>query len=237
MNYLSLFSGIGGLDLGLDRAGMTCVGQVEKDPWCRRVLAKHWKVPRHDDVYTAVEWWRGGPRPAVHAVVGGFPCQPVSYSGLGLAQDDERWLWPAMADAIDALRPGWVIGENVPGLLRRGLADVLRDLGGLGYRARAGVVSACAVGAPHPRERVFVVAHADGVRCGPRGADVAGVRPPAGVRPGAEPDRGGWRPTEPRMARMVNGLPGGVDRRRGLGNAVVPQVAEHVGRLIMAAAA
>ncbi|HZO67895.1 MAG TPA: DNA cytosine methyltransferase, partial [Kribbellaceae bacterium] len=70
--YLSLCSGIGGLDLGLDRAGWECVGQVELDPFCRQVLAKHWpEVPRHDDVRTAVEWWRSEPRPAVHAVVGG----------------------------------------------------------------------------------------------------------------------------------------------------------------------
>ncbi len=107
MNVLSLFSGIGGLELGLERAGMTVVGQVEIDEFCRRVLAKHWPdVPRHDDVRTCVEWWRGQPRPAVHVVCGGFPCQPSSEAGLRLAQQDPRWLWPAMAPVIAALRPG-----------------------------------------------------------------------------------------------------------------------------------
>src|SRR6266496_2413363 len=77
VNVLSLFSGIGGLDLGLERAGMTVAGQVEIDPWCQRVLAKHWpEVPRHDDVRTAMDWWRGESRPAVHVVAGGPPCQP-----------------------------------------------------------------------------------------------------------------------------------------------------------------
>ena len=86
MNVLSLFSGIGGLELGLERAGMTVVGQVEINPFCRRVLEKHWpEVPRHDDVRTAVEWWLGRARPAVDVVCGGFPCQPVSLAGRGLA--------------------------------------------------------------------------------------------------------------------------------------------------------
>lgn len=238
MNYLSLFSGIGGLDLGLDRAGMTCVGQVEKDEFCRRVLARHWPgVPRHDDVRTAPNWWGARTRPAVHLVAGGFPCQPVSVAGLGLAQSDPRWLWPVMADVIDAIRPQWVIGENVPGLLKRGLADVLHDLAQLGYRARAGRISACAVGAPHARERLFILAHAAGEGgragvCGQRGGDDR-----AGHEAGnAVPERGAWWSVEPRVGRVAYGFPARVDRIRALGNAVVPQVAEHIGRLVMAAA-
>ncbi len=91
MNYLSLFSGIGGLDLGFDRAGMSCVGQVERDPFCQRVLAKHWpEVPRHDDVRTAPDWWLGTARPAVDVVVGGFPCQPFSTAGRRQGVADER---------------------------------------------------------------------------------------------------------------------------------------------------
>src|SRR3954465_4766718 len=101
MKVLSLFAGIGGLELGLERAGMTPVGQVEIDPFCRRVLAKHWpEVPRHDDVRTAAEWWQSQQRPRVDVVAGGFPCQPASSAGLKLAQKDPRWLWPAMANVI-----------------------------------------------------------------------------------------------------------------------------------------
>ena len=90
MNVLSLFSGIGGLELGLERAGMTVVGQVEIDPFCRQVLAKHWpEVPRHDDVRNAVQWWQSAPRPFVDLIAGGFFCQLFSQAGLKFAQDDE----------------------------------------------------------------------------------------------------------------------------------------------------
>ena len=246
MNVLSLFSGIGGLELGLERAGMTVVGQVEIDDYCRCVLAKHWpEVPRHDDVRTAVDWWQSEPRPAVDLVCGGFPCQPVSVAGLKRAQEDERWLWPAMAHVIAEIRPRWVVAENVPGLRKLGLADVLGDLDRLGYRARPGLISACAVGAPHARQRLFTLAHAESHRCGQGRAwrsDLhAAPRPrkqepvlahPDRVR--AEPERRDWWAAEPDVARMAHGIPDRVDRTRALGNAVVPQVAEHVGRLILA---
>lgn len=234
MNVLSLFSGIGGLDLGLERAGMTVVGQVEIDPWCRKVLEKHWpEVPRHDDVRTCVQWWGG--RPAPDLVAGGFPCQPVSEAGQQMAQADPRWLWPAMADVIDELRPRWVIVENVSGLRKLGLADVLRDLARLGYRARAGYITACAMGAPHPRKRLFTLAHAEGGRCrAPRLEDVAD-QPDANGAPRYASQRARGNPwaAEPGVGRVADGVPGRVDRLRGLGNAVVPQVAEHIGRLIL----
>jgi len=233
MTVLSLFSGIGGLDLGLERAGMTVVGQVEIDPWCRRVLAKHWpEVPRHDDVRTAARWW--GERPVPDLICGGFPCQPVSQAGRQMAQADERWLWPLMAAVIRQLAPPWVLIENVPGLLRLGLADVLGDLTRLGYRARAGWITACAMGAPHPRKRMLIVAHAEGAGCGARRRVRGDADPAAGARAdGPGPDGRGWWADEPGVGRVAYGLPDRVDRIRGLGNAVVPQVAEHIGRLIM----
>jgi DNA (cytosine-5)-methyltransferase 1 len=239
MNVLSLFSGIGGLDLGLERAGMTICGQVEIDPWCRKILAQHWpEVPRHDDVRTCADWWGG--RPVPDLIAGGFPCQPVSQTGRKMAQSDPRWLWPLMADVLGHLRSRWVVIENVPGLRTRGLSDVLCDLSRLGYRARAGTISACEMGAPHPRERLFILAHADSIMHG-HGHDAAGtVRPPrtpAHEGSGhAVRDSGTWA-AEPDLARVAYGVPAGVDRLRGLGNAVVPQVAEHIGRLIMEAAA
>lgn len=245
VNVLSLFAGIGGLELGLERAGMRVVGQVEIDPFCREVLAKHWpEVPRHDDVRTAVEWWGSKPRPRVDVICGGFPCQPVSLAGKGLAQRDERWLWPEMDVIIDALRPEWVLWENVPGLRNRGLDVVHSDLVRRGYRHRVGRIRACEVGAPHSRARLFGVAHAPRYGRGawrPGGsAGEAAQRehePPQGMERGAEtrPRSGHWA-SEPALARLVDGLPRGLVERSGraFGNAVVPQVSEYIGRLITA---
>lgn len=228
VNVLSLFTGTGGLDLGLERAGMTVVGQVEIDPYCQRVLAKHWpEVPRHDDVRTCVAWWRSQSRPPVHLLAGGFPCQPVSDAGQKLAQADERWLWPAMVEVIDAIRPEWILWENVSGLLTRGLVIVHADLVRRGYRHRVGWASACAMGAPHARRRLFGIAHSVGLRCDRRPGRHEGRRP--------EPAHCNWWAAEPSVGRVAHGIPQRVDRIRGLGNAVVPQVAEYIGQLVMAA--
>ena len=233
MNVLSLFRGIGGLDLGLERDGMTIVGQVEIDPWCRKILAKHWpEVPRHDDVRTAADWW--GDRIGPDVVCGGFPCQPFSYAGLQRGVADPRWLWPAFADVIAALRPRLVFLENVAALVRDGLAFgwILADLHRLGFDAEWSIVSACSLGASHTRDRLFLVADA-------HGAGLEGLHDAAGrvdLQPVAAALRRDWE-AEPPMDRVANGLPSQVDRLRGLGNAVVPQVAEHIGRLIMGAAA
>ena len=235
MNVLSLFSGIGGLDLGLERAGATIVGQVELDPFCQRVLAEHWpKVPRHADVRTCIDWWCAEPRPAVDCIAGGFPCQPVSDAGRRLAQADSRWLWPAMFTVICAVRPVWVIAENVPGLLRRGLSDVVSDLESEGYQIRTGTITACAMGAPHTRERLFIIAHAQGKRWCSRGPDTGSSRPTNAE----QQDRCGltgatWWAVEPSVGRVAYGVPQRVDRCRALGNAVVPQVAEYIGRLFI----
>lgn len=280
MNVLSLFSGIGGLDLGLERAGMTVVGQVEIDPWCRKVLAKHWpEVPRHDDVRTAVGWW--GRRRAPDLVCGGFPCQPVSSAGKRKAQADSRWLWPAFRDVVRALQPGLVLVENVTGLLERGMGDVLRDLAAIGYDAEWDCIPAAFVGAPHIRNRVFILAYPVSERSGgladpaaryfrdwtgtgrpevsgrpaqrrqdvahaaiaerraaqPQGLAAAGRR---ASEPRERASGGGpvsnWWAAEPDVGRVAHGIPARVDRLRGLGNAVVPQVAEHIGRMIMEAA-
>jgi DNA (cytosine-5)-methyltransferase 1 len=100
VQFLSLFSGIGGLDLGLERAGMACVGQVEIDDYCQRVLAKHWpEVPRHDDVRTCIDWWRAQPRPPADLICGGFPCQDISVAGrgAGIIEGTRSSLWSHMA--------------------------------------------------------------------------------------------------------------------------------------------
>src|SRR5574341_18334 len=159
----SLFSGIGGLDLGLERAGWAVQWQVESDEFCTRVLARHWPcVPRHGDIL-AVDPERLAP---VTLVCGGFPCQPVSVAGRRRGQDDTRWLWSEFARIIRVLRPPLVLVENVPGLLGRGLGEVLGDLAASGYDAEWDGVPARSVGAPHIRDRVFIVAYADRLRWG-----------------------------------------------------------------------
>jgi DNA (cytosine-5)-methyltransferase 1 len=243
MNVLSLFSGIptGGLELGLERAGMTVVGQVEIDEFCRRVLAKHWpEVPRHDDVRTAVEWWLGAARPRVDVVCGGFPCQPFSTAGLRLGVGDPRWGWPWMRAVIRALRPRFVVVENVAALLDDADAFgwLLGDLAEDGFDADWSVLSACAVGAPHTRERLFLVAYPDGgdgqARLG-AGSLRPGPVPDFDDRARAWRDRVDWSLATSRSDdREVDGSARWLVAAGG--DAVVPQVAEHIGRLVMGAA-
>ena len=159
----SLFSGIGGLDLGLERAGMEVRWQVEIDPYCQRVLAKHWpNVTRYGDIKT-IDWTEVEP---IDLVCGGFPCQPVSLAGKRRAQDDPRWLWPEFARCLRVLRPRFALLENVPGLLSAGFGDVLGDLAALGYDAEWDCIPAAAVGAPHLRYRVVVVSYTNSQRAG-----------------------------------------------------------------------
>jgi DNA (cytosine-5)-methyltransferase 1 len=234
VNGLSLFAGIGGLDLGLERAGVTVVGQVEIDPFCQRVLAKHWPdVPRHDDVRTAADWWLNGEdRPHVDVVFGGFPCHDISNAGHRVGIDGHRSrLWYAMADVIRDLRPRYVLLENVPVLLVRGVDRVLASLAAIGYDAEWDCVSAASVGAPHERDRWFAVAHQVGHADRDRRHLGSGPGRVFDRRP--QPAHAAWWAVEPAVGRVAHGVPGRVDRCRGLGNAVVPQVAEHVGRLLV----
>lgn len=239
LNVLELFAGIGGLSLGLQRAGMRIVGHVEINPFCRAVLHKHWpEVPAHDDVRTAVPWWLDQPRPVVDVVAGGFPCQPFSNAGRRHGIADERWGWPWMFDVVRAVRPRYVVVENVAALLddTDAFGWVLGDLATLGLDASWSVLSACSLGAPHVRERLFLVAHphrGDGpARLGTgQGRPVQGHD--GGTRPWTHPVDGLVEAAR-RSRRVADGVPDQLEpsRVRALGNAVVPAVAEHIGRLI-----
>jgi DNA (cytosine-5)-methyltransferase 1 len=297
VNVLSLFSGIGGIDLGFERAGHTIVGQVEIDPFCRAVLEKHWPgLWRHDDVTTL----EPADVPGCDVITGGFPCQDVSAAGKGAGIGGARsGLWFHMARLVAGVRPTWVLVENVPALRSRGADRVLADLEELGYSCWPLVVGAWAVGAPHRRDRVWIVAHAtcrrddegrylpvrpgepleaetDSSRAGPPMADSESTRleghganagqpekpeprdggslgdPPQrrqGAFPASDtsdansesPSRSaiawgerGWWATEPDVGRVAHGVPARMDRLRGLGNAVVPQVVEAVVRAMFA---
>lgn len=246
LTYGSLFAGIGGFDLGFDRAGMVCKWQCEIDERARRVLAKHWpEVPKHDDIRTFHP-------PYVDVICGGFPCQDISNAGkrAGIAEGTRSGLWSEYVRIIREIRPRFVVVENVAALLVRGMGRVLGDLAASGLDAEWRVLSACQFGGPHARERVFCVAYRDKER-----RKVWGDRVPYTPRFRhwqATQDKCDWpdvelwirsnfsycdRPSDPsEFQRVADGIPGRVDRVGACGNAVVPQIAEWIGRRIVAVA-
>jgi DNA (cytosine-5)-methyltransferase 1 len=197
----SLFAGIGGIDLGLERTGhFKTHWFCERDPYCQRVLAKHWPdVPVYEDVANI-----GADTPAVDVIAAGFPCQPVSLAGRRKAQDDDRWLWPHVERCISVLRPRGVLLENVPGLITAGFDDVLSGLAACGYDAEWDCIPAAAVGAPHLRDRVFIIAApmADAPQLRRHGVD-DNPRDCSQSQPEAESRDGGW----PSPMADANGAP------------------------------
>lgn len=251
MNVLDLFSGIGGFSLGLERAGMRTVAFCEVNPYCRQVLKKHWpSVPCYEDVRTLTAERLSADGITVDVICGGFPCQDVSNANAvwgecaGLA-GERSGLWRELLRAIRLVRPDFALVENVAALLGRGLGEVLGDLAEIGYDAEWHCVRASDIGAPHERDRVFIIAYPIGSR-GPRLVTSAdfGAAGPWGLR-GQEdlqlifdaPFERGDRWPQPLLRRMDDGLPGRVDRLHCVGNAIVPQIAEAIGRAIMRARA
>jgi DNA (cytosine-5)-methyltransferase 1 len=295
LRVLDLFSGIGGFSLGLERAGgFETVAFCEIEPYCRKVLAKHWPgVKQYDDVRTLTADTLRRDGITVDVICGGFPCQDLSFAGKRAGLSGARsGLWGEYRRLIGELRPRFVIAENVPGILSLGLGSVLSDLAALGYDACWECIPASAVGAPHRRDRWWLVGHpnsrsqsvsavddeaprlpgvvpdANQIRqpgqqrrdeaweanaIGRRGEDLADAdktglsidqgRPArwehGGVgRFGANRSAGGechqWS-FEPDVGRVAHGVPSRVDRLGALGNAVVPQIPELIGRAIMQA--
>ena len=235
LRVLDLFSGIGGFSLGLERTGgFETVAFCEIEDFPRRVLAKHWpNVPCYRDVreLTADTLCRDGI--AVDVICGGFPCQDISLAGKGAGIEGERsGLWAEYARIVGELRPRYVIVENVAALLARGLDRVLGDLAALGYDAEWDCIPAAAVGAPHRRDRVWIVAHSDISRLeGWQEHRLGSDKWLAGQECRSVP--GEWL-AEPDVGRVAHGVPARVDRLRALGNAVVPQIPEIIGRAILA---
>lgn len=245
LRVLDLFSGIGGFSLGLQRAGFRTAAFCEIEPFCRRVLARHWPgVPCYGDVRTLTgDRLRAGGI-SVDIICGGFPCQDISLAGKGAGLAGERsGLWREYARIVGEVRPRFVLMENVAALLGRGFGDVLGDLAALGYDAEWNCIPAGWIGAPHHRDRVWLVAYPSGSGMeGPiiphdlGAAGSWGWRGETDLRAIARgPFVRGQRWPQPLLCRMDDGLPGDVERLHAIGNAVVPQIPEMIGRAIMAA--
>ncbi len=232
LTFGSLFAGVGGFDRGLEQAGMRCLWQVEIDAKCRQVLARHWPdVQRWEDVRDVGRH----NLESVDVVCGGFPCVDISIAGngAGIAGKDSG-LWAEFARIIRELRPRFVLVENVAALLFRGMGRVLGDLAAIGYDAEWQVLPAGAFGAPHVRERVYIVAYPRGKHGSPR---LAFQREHARAIL-AESDRNRtrfWEAAPTEYSGMADGVPNRVDRIRMMGNAVVPQIAHWLGRRILEA--
>ena len=276
MKVLDLFSGIGGFSLGLEWAGMSTVAMCEKDPYCRKILAKHWPdLTIHEDIrnldgkkYTN----------AIDLVAGGFPCQPFSVAGKRKGADDDRHLWPEMLRVIKEAKPRWVIGENVFGFINMALDDVQADLEREHYEVRKFVLPAVAVDARHRRDRIILIAYSNSPAVwnlperqeigrdnlqtsrqaitphdGPSQSmaysqskrmerdwsfGVEESQPSCSQRLSGRDSSGGgpriWQ-AEPGVGRVANGVSHRVDRLRGLGNAVVPQLIQAIGELVLTA--
>ena len=239
MRFGSLFAGIGGMDRGLESSGMSCCWQVENDPHAVRVLEKHWpNVERFEDVRTVGKYNLR----QVDLICGGFPCQDLSFAGKGAGLNGKRsGLWFEFLRIICELRPRYVIVENVPAILVRGMDTVLGGLAGIGYDAEWDCLSAREFGADHLRRRIFIVAY-------PNSQGRAGLESGRSPRVFGQRRRSGkaylqledWRTRPlfdsgraPLLCRREDGVSNRVHRLKRIGNAIVPQIAEWIGKQIM----
>ena len=237
MKHLDLFSGIGGFALAAQWAGIETVAFCEIDNFCHKVLNKNFPgIPIHDDIKTL----NGADYAGIDIITGGYPCQPFSEAGKRKGAEDDRHLWPEMLRVIKQARPTFIVAENVVGHVTLGLDNVLNDLEREGYAARPLIIPACAVDSPHRRDRVWIMAYAEGKRC-KNGDDSQNKR--KADRAQHTPSDKGWNfswleagrwACEPAVPRVANGIPDRLDRNKALGNAIVPQVAYEILRCIRA---
>ena len=282
LTHLSLFNGIGGFQLGAKWMGWQNVAHVEIDEWCNRVVKKHFP----DSIcHTDIKQFDGTQYTnRIDILTGGFPCQPFSVAGQRKGKEDARHLWPEMFRVIKEIRPTWIVGENVTGIIGLALEQVLSDLESAGYNTETFIIPACAVGALHKRDRLWIVAHTDrkrwedeqkenrGLLCDRKRNDKTSQQKGNEQQRGAiehgavlsntssvrcrqmefenssrkdtartssktmqfpfDPRESGWWELEPGVCRVANGVSNRVDRLKGLGNAIVPQIAFEIFKAI-----
>ena len=259
LNVLDLFSGIGGFSLGLEATGFfKTKAFCEIDPFCQKVLKKHWPdIPIHDDIRSL----KGKDIGTVDIITGGYPCQPFSVAGKQKAEKDPRHLWPEYFRLIKECRPTWVIGENVNGHIKLGLDSVLKDLESENYSTRAFSISASSIGANHKRERIWIVANSNNrsseqnnkiqtrwnfIKSSSKIKNVADTdskrrclwetnrKNAKDVRQSPRSEKTSkWWNAEPKLGRVAHGIPNRVDRLKSLGNSVVPHIPYHIGMSII----
>ena len=226
MKHLDLFSGIGGFALAARRVGWETVLFCENDEFCQRVLSKNWPTTL---IIDNIEKFANGSIKTIRDVgiiTAGYPCQPYSVAGKRGGEEDDRNLWLKFIQTVRSVRPRWIVCENVVGHITMGLDEVLLNLDGLGYTWESFIIPACALNAPHRRDRLWVVAYSYGERL--EGHSI-------GIREKTEHailSRENWWEAEPSMDRVDDGLPDRMDRIRSLGNAIVPQIAEVIFTII-----
>jgi len=240
--HLDLFSGIGGFALAARWNGYRTVGFCDNEPYAQAVLKKHWpEVPCHKDIREV----RGELYSGVTLLTGGFPCQPFSVAGKQRGKDDNRYLWPEMLRVIREARPTWIIGENVAGIVNLALDTVCADLEAEGYEVEPIIIPACAVDAPHRRDRVWIIGKyvADPMCNGRKGlreqvgniGKVMERRSDSkiyGISSFARDPANEQSNPESFVGRVADGIPNRTHRLKGLGNAIVPQVAAEIIRNI-----
>ena len=263
MRVLDLFSGIGGFSLGLERAGFETVAFCEYDEKCRKVLTKHWpKVKQYNDVrtLTAKDLEDDGITD-IGLICGGYPCQPFSTAGKRAGEKDDRHLWPEFFRLIREIKPDWIVCENVAGHISMGLDLVLADLESEGYQCQTFLIPACAVGANHRRDRLWIIASSSSANAAESFGEQEARQEPefggdfikkiptdtdsrqrkvgrdlAGMGRDGESVKGygyGGIADKPYLCRKDDDVPRRMDRLRQLGNSVVPQIPEMIGRAIM----
>lgn len=234
INHLDLFSGIGGFALSASRVWgeeHNIHSFVEIDKFCQKILKKHWP---DTPIISDIKDYKHDNTP-IFLLTGGFPCQPFSCAGKRAGKEDDRYLWPEMLRIISEVHPTWLIGENVAGIINMGLDQVLSDLENEGYACQPFIIPACAVNAPHRRDRIWLIANSNSKRGG-RNVVNKTNRCYRGLQIYKEwedkKSYSDWIKTSTRICRVNDGIPNRVDRLKSLGNAIVPQVGAQIMQVI-----